>query len=164
MHLPRSVFSQRQLDLFLWLLKVNNIDDVLSVKSMQTINLDLQKICGIDSIPYDGALGHKYYVNSLAQIIAQEMANPKVRPHLHFYPEDSGPKLSEARQGQQWLNELPNEGTTPMARIAGKDYYIHKPAMLSNGQCVVPVQWFAKGSQFFAKCYLAVYKNQRVWP
>jgi hypothetical protein len=71
MHLPRSVFSQRQLDLFLWLLKVNNVDDVPSVKSMQTINLALQKICGIDSIPYDGALGHKYYVNSLAQIIAQ---------------------------------------------------------------------------------------------
>jgi len=38
MHLPRSVFSQRQLDLFLWLLKVNDVDDVLSVKSMQTLN------------------------------------------------------------------------------------------------------------------------------
>jgi hypothetical protein len=71
MHLPRSVFSQRQLDLFLWLLKVNNVDDVPSVKSMQTINLALQKICGIETIAYNGALGHKYYVNSLAQIIAQ---------------------------------------------------------------------------------------------
>ncbi|KAJ7133509.1 hypothetical protein C8R44DRAFT_829315 [Mycena epipterygia] len=117
MHLPRSVFSHRQLDLFLWLLKVNNVDDVPSVKSMQTLNLALQKICGIESIAYDGALGHKYYVNSLAQIIAQEMANPKVRPHLHFYPEDSGPKLSEARQGQRWLKELPDDRTTPMVRI-----------------------------------------------
>lgn len=71
MHLPRSVFSHRQLDLFLWLLKVNDVDDVPSVKSMQRINAMLQKICGIDSIPYDGALGHKYYVNSLSQIIAQ---------------------------------------------------------------------------------------------
>jgi hypothetical protein len=34
MHLPRSVFSHRQLELFLWLLKVNNVDDVPSVKSM----------------------------------------------------------------------------------------------------------------------------------
>jgi hypothetical protein len=40
-----------------------------------------------------------------------------------------------------------------MARIAGKDYYIHEPAMLSNGQCVVPVRWFAKGGQLFAKCW-----------
>lgn len=71
MHLPRSVFSHRQLDLFLWLLKVNNVDDVPSVKGMQSLNESLQKMCGIDSIPYNGALGHKYYVNSLAQIIAQ---------------------------------------------------------------------------------------------
>ncbi|KAJ7659052.1 hypothetical protein DFH06DRAFT_906935, partial [Mycena polygramma] len=122
MHLPRSVFSHRQLDLFLWLLKVNNVDDVPSVKSMQTINLALQKLCGIDSIPYDGALGHKYY----------EMANPK---------------------GQRWLKELPDERTTPMARISGKDYYIHEPAMLSNGQCVIPARWFFKAGQLFAKCW-----------
>lgn len=38
MHLPRSVFSHRQLDLFLWLLKVNNVNDVPSVKAMQNIN------------------------------------------------------------------------------------------------------------------------------
>ncbi|KAJ7751599.1 hypothetical protein B0H16DRAFT_1839904 [Mycena metata] len=153
MHLPRSVFSQRQLDLFLWLLKVNHVDDVPSVKSMQTINLALQKICGIESIPYDGALGHRYYVNSLAQIIAQEMANPKVRPHLHFYPEDAGPKLSEARQGQRWLNELPDDRMTPMVRISKLDFYIHEPAMLDDGQCVIPTRWFMKDKQMFAKCW-----------
>jgi hypothetical protein len=71
MHLPRSVFSQCQLDLFLWLLKVNDVDDVPSVKSMQTLNAMLQKMCGVDSIKYKGALGHSYYVNSLSQILAQ---------------------------------------------------------------------------------------------
>lgn len=74
MHLPRSVFSHRQLDLFLWLLKVNDIDDVPSVKNLQSLNATLQKMCGIESIPYDGALGHKYYVNNLAEIIAQVCA------------------------------------------------------------------------------------------
>ncbi|KAJ7938880.1 hypothetical protein B0H13DRAFT_2301084 [Mycena leptocephala] len=112
MHLPRSVFSQKQLDLFLWLLKVNNVDDVPSIKQMQKINLALQKVCGIDTIPYDGALGHKYFVNSLAQIIAQEMANPR-------------------------LKELPDEQTTPMLRISGADFYIYEPAMLDSeaGEC-----------------------------
>lgn len=71
MHLPRSVFSHRQLDLFLWLLKVNDVDDVPSVKSIQALNALLQGLYGIDSIPYKGALGHNYFVNSLAQIIAQ---------------------------------------------------------------------------------------------
>ncbi|KAK7006328.1 hypothetical protein R3P38DRAFT_3366987 [Favolaschia claudopus] len=153
MHLPRSVFSQRQLDLFLWLLKVNEVDNVPSVKSMQTLNAALQKMCGIDSIMYNGALGHKYYVNSLPQIIAQEMANPKVRPHLSFYPEDSGPKLSEARQGDRWLKELPDNQTTPMVRIAQQDYFIHEPAMLRNGECCIPTRWFTKSGQLFANCW-----------
>lgn len=74
MHLPRSVFSQRQLDLFLWLLKVNHVDDVPSVKSMTAMNALLQNLCGIDTIACDGALGHKYHVNNLSQIIAQVCA------------------------------------------------------------------------------------------
>lgn len=71
MHLPRSVFSQRQLDLFLWLLKVNDVDDVPSVKSMQTLNTTLQRMCGVDSVKYKGELGHVFYVNNLLQVIAQ---------------------------------------------------------------------------------------------
>src|SRR5882672_426411 len=68
MHLPCSIFSQRQLGIFL---KVNDVDDVPSVKSMQTLNAMLQKMCRVDSIKYKGALGHLYHVNSLSQIIAQ---------------------------------------------------------------------------------------------
>ncbi|KAJ6459108.1 hypothetical protein C8R47DRAFT_1059420 [Mycena vitilis] len=144
MHLPRSVFSQKQLDLFLWLLKVNNVDDVPSIKQMQKINLALQKVCGIDTIPYNGALGHKYF-----------MANPRVRPHLHFYPEDTGPKLCEARQGERWLKELPDEQTTPMVRIASHDYYIYEPAMLDSDvlEFCIPTRWFVRGGQMFAKCW-----------
>jgi hypothetical protein len=71
MHLPRSVFSHRQLDLLRWLLEVNGIDDVPSTTSMQNLNVILQKLHGIRTIPYDGAMGHRYYVNSLADIIAQ---------------------------------------------------------------------------------------------
>ena len=40
------------------------------------------------------------------------MCNPRVRPFTHFYPEDTGPNLSEARQGTRWLNELRPEETT----------------------------------------------------
>jgi len=71
MHLSQSVFSQWQLDLFLWLLKVNDVDDVPSVKSMQALNAMLQRMCGVDSIKYQGALGNTYYMNSFSQIIAQ---------------------------------------------------------------------------------------------
>jgi hypothetical protein len=70
MYLPRSVLSQRQLEFFLWLLKVNNVDNVPSVKSMQELNAMLQKLCGIDCIAYDGALGHKYVGSSPERLAA----------------------------------------------------------------------------------------------
>ncbi|KAI0751777.1 hypothetical protein C8Q80DRAFT_1099078 [Daedaleopsis nitida] len=145
MHLPRSVFSQRQLDLFLWLLRVNGMEDVPSVRSMLSMNAKLQGACGIDSVPYQGALGHAYYVNSLQQILAQEVANPRVRPFLHFYPEDTGGRvLGEARQGAQWLKEAPNETLTPMLRYGSHDYYVHEPVMLHDGSVCMPVRWFSR--------------------
>lgn len=71
MHLPRSVFSQRQLDLFLWVIRTLGVPDVPSVNSMKTLNGILQHMCGVDTIKYQGALGHAYYINSMSQIIAQ---------------------------------------------------------------------------------------------
>ncbi|EGO31054.1 hypothetical protein SERLADRAFT_364786 [Serpula lacrymans var. lacrymans S7.9] len=145
MHLPRSVFSQKQLDLFLWLLKVNDVDDVPSVKTMQSLNSALQKCCGIGTIAYKGALGHHYHVNNLAHIISQ------------FYPEDSGLWLSEARQGLHWLHEVPDEQLTPMARLNSHNYYIHKPAMLSDGRVCIPFRWFYRTQNgypmMFAWCW-----------
>lgn len=81
------------------------------------------------------------------------MANPKVRPHLSFYPEDSGLTLSQARQASRWLHEIPNEQTTPMARFSGQDYYIYEPAMLRNGNYCIPVRWFMRNKVLFAKCW-----------
>lgn len=71
MHLPGLVFSCKQFDLFLWLLRVNGVPDVPTGKTMKTLNSTLQQMCGIDTIKYDGRLAHKYHVNSLAQILAQ---------------------------------------------------------------------------------------------
>jgi hypothetical protein len=81
------------------------------------------------------------------------MANPKVRPHLKFYPEDSKKCISEAQQACRWLYEVADDEITPMACFGQQDYYIHKPAMLRNGECCMPVRWFTIGKLLFAKCW-----------
>lgn len=85
------------------------------------------------------------------------MANPKVRPHLKFYPEDSQKNISEARQADRWLHEIDDEDLTPMARLGTRDYhrdfYIHEPAMLRSGEVCMPVRWFSVGEVLFAKCW-----------
>ena len=71
MHLPCLVFSCKQLDLFLWLLQVNNVNDDPSTKSLKTLNKILQNTCSIDTLAYEGKLGHHYHVNNMSQILAQ---------------------------------------------------------------------------------------------
>ncbi|KAF8803001.1 hypothetical protein BYT27DRAFT_7110917 [Phlegmacium glaucopus] len=157
MHLPRSAFSDHQLDLFLWLLTVNGVDYVPSVAHMKEHNKLLQKTCGIDTIPFQGILGHPYHQNSIPQILAQEVRNPRVHCNLHVYPEDAGPVLREAHQGSRWLDEMPSDQTTPMIRRPNGDYYIYEPALLTNGQCCIPIRWFVRKDQaqdvFYAKVW-----------
>ena len=71
MHLPHSVFSQRQMDLLTWLLQINGVPDVPSVRTLKVLEDGLQKICGIETLPFTGAFGHKYHINSFSDIIAQ---------------------------------------------------------------------------------------------
>lgn len=85
------------------------------------------------------------------------MANPKVRPHLSFYPEEKKKNVTDARQMHRWLHEAPDDQLTPMARLGrsdgSQDYYIHEPAMLRNGTCCIPVRWFKIGTSLYAKCW-----------
>ncbi|KAG8914033.1 hypothetical protein FRC02_005141 [Tulasnella sp. 418] len=169
-HLPRSVFSDKQLDLLLWLLQINGVDNVPSVFTMKEDQKGLQNLVGIDTTKYNGALGHTYYVNDIRQIIAQDMANPRVRPYLRFYPEDSGRALSEAWQGARWLNKVESSLLTPMIRIGAtgshQDYYINEPTLLKDGKVCMPYRWFTRHNKFVAKAWdleLCQMDGRAVW-
>ncbi|KAF6758633.1 hypothetical protein DFP72DRAFT_887757 [Ephemerocybe angulata] len=157
LHLPRSVFSNKQMDLFLWLLRMNGVGGRSSVKSFLRYCDETQKLYGVKSHLYEGSLGHRFYVNDLGQLLGQEMANPRVRANLHFYPEDSGKHLSEARQGTRWLHELPPELTTPYARLGDQVYYTFEPALLTGRRLCIPVRWFTRGETMYAQCWKMVF-------
>ncbi|KAJ6576824.1 hypothetical protein B0H10DRAFT_1963322 [Mycena sp. CBHHK59/15] len=162
-HVPRCAFSKKQNAAIHWAMLALGLSDLPSDRVMDDIDKYLQKMCGVQSIRYSGKLGHVYYVNDLAAIIAQvlssflrpsgstnsmqEMSNPTVREHLHFLPEDTKPSLSQAWQAGRWLDELDSDLTTPMIRIHGQDFYINEPALLSNG--VVYKGWIVEGGQEF---------------
>ncbi|KAL4061769.1 hypothetical protein J3A83DRAFT_4359967 [Scleroderma citrinum] len=111
MHLPHSVFSQCQLDLLTWILQIDDVQDVPSVRTLKTLEDGLQKICGINTLSFTGAFGHKYFMNSLSDIIAQEMANPH-------------------------LKEMDPAQLTPMVQLHNQDFYIFEPTLLTSGQCI----------------------------
>ncbi|KAJ7019780.1 hypothetical protein C8F04DRAFT_1404097 [Mycena alexandri] len=156
-HVPRCSFSKKQNAAIHWGMIALGLRDLPSDRVMDDIDKVLQPLCGIQSIRYSGKLGHVYYTNDLAGIIAQEMANPIVRDKLQFLPEDSGPSLSQAWQASRWLHELDSDLTTPMIRLNAQDYFIHEPAVLKDGSVCMPTRWFKRNNDTWARVW-------RMWP
>ena len=70
-NLPRSTFSDKQNNIISWGLKILGVRQVPSDLHMKHIANKMQLLYGVDSIWYQGALGHIYYLNDISQIIAQ---------------------------------------------------------------------------------------------
>ncbi|KAF7318315.1 hypothetical protein HMN09_00340300 [Mycena chlorophos] len=152
-HIPRCSFSKKQNAAIHWAMLALGLKDLPSDRVMDDIDKALQPLCGIQSIRYAGKLGHVYYTNDFAAIIAQEMANPSVRKHLRFLPEENGSKLAEAWQAKRWLYELDSDLTTPMHRIGSQDFYVHEPAILQSGNTCIPTRWFERNGQVYARVW-----------
>lgn len=97
----------------------------------------------------------------------QDFANPQVRPHMKFYPEDTqGAKLAEAYQAACWLHEAPDDSLNPMARLSHGDFYIYEPALLRDASMTMPTRWFTRNGKLHAKCWRMVQQSsdtQRGW-
>ncbi|KAI6111303.1 hypothetical protein F5141DRAFT_1188430 [Pisolithus sp. B1] len=143
-HLPCSLFSDMQLQVILWGLSILGVDNIPSTWVLKDIDNSLQSQYGIPSVHYQGALGHMYYVNYLPSIIAQEMANPRVHPHIHHYPEDAGGQLNQPWQASRWLCEIDPTIAMPMIHKAWQDFYVFELMKLMDGTMVVPEHWYTK--------------------
>ncbi|KIY71216.1 hypothetical protein CYLTODRAFT_487432 [Cylindrobasidium torrendii FP15055 ss-10] len=155
MHLPRSVFSERQLALFTWILGEAGVRQVPSVNAMKDMNQRMQEMCGIETKAYRSENGNVYHVNDFARIVEQEMSNPNVRPHLHFWPEDNKKGVSEARQASRWMHEMPDDLAPPMIRttVTKKDFYTFEPSViLGERKYCIPRRWIVRDGVFWAKC------------
>lgn len=88
----------------------------------------------------------------------QEMANPLVRKHMHFFSEDAGNELKAAWQAGRWKDEVNADISGPMVRHEGKDYFVNEPALANwgrNGEYrpVLPTRFFRRGGKDWAKIH-----------
>ncbi|KAJ3989861.1 hypothetical protein F5890DRAFT_1561385 [Lentinula detonsa] len=143
-HLPRSTFSDRQLEVISWALRITGTPEVPSMSGMKEIQKMLDTVCGIRTLKYHGALGHIYYVNSLEDIVSREMANPIVRPKLSFYPEATNGRIDSAKNAFRWLHELDPNLTTPMIRVGNEDFYLFEPCRLRSRVYCIPYRWIER--------------------
>ncbi|KIM68453.1 hypothetical protein SCLCIDRAFT_20369 [Scleroderma citrinum Foug A] len=143
-HLPRSLFSDTQLQIILWGFAVLGVDSIPLGRNLKDLDTALQLKYGILSVQYQGSLGHVYYVNHLPSIIVQEMANPCIRPHVRHYPEDAGGQLEQPWQASRWLHEIDPSIATPMICKGHQDFYVFEPTELVDGTMVIPECWYTK--------------------
>ncbi|KZV82194.1 hypothetical protein EXIGLDRAFT_685130 [Exidia glandulosa HHB12029] len=132
-------------------MKYNGVDNVPTVNTIKSLNAMLHSMCGIETVEYMGKMGHRYFVNSLADLIAQEAANPRISAHLEYLPCDGGGQVGNAAEANKWLREVDPSLATPMIRLrAAQDFYVFEPALLTDRTVCMPIRWFRRGSTRYA--------------
>ncbi|KAG8978953.1 hypothetical protein FRB90_008233, partial [Tulasnella sp. 427] len=159
---PRSVFSQTEMDAMRWFTSKCGINGLPTLSEVQRHRKAILKAAGADTKLVDGDLGNSFALNDFSRILAHEMANPCVRPHLRFYAEDCGKHVSEARHGSRWAREVNANLAGPMARLecGGSfiDFYVHEIALANVDSYgtyapVLPTRWFERSGKLFARTH-----------
>ncbi|VDC01359.1 unnamed protein product [Peniophora sp. CBMAI 1063] len=154
-HLPRSIFSDAQMETITWAQAALHVDNVPSVSWLKNMSDDLQDKIGIRTLRFQGALGHVYYSNSLQDQIAQEFGNPLISKHIGVYPADVEPgiSLTDPHQFRRWRHDADPDILTPMLRMknpisgAFEDFYVFEPAQLNaegKNEICMPVRFFTR--------------------
>ncbi|KZT20338.1 hypothetical protein NEOLEDRAFT_1165089 [Neolentinus lepideus HHB14362 ss-1] len=157
---PRALFSEMELRVMRWFAIQNGVARLPTVKQTKRRRQNIMEITGIESTTVEGKLGHLYMVNDWRKIIEHEFANPLVRGKLHFYPEDSGYHLEDARQAERWRDEVDGNLACPMVRDRdGKDYFVEEPCLASIDGLgriapIMPMCWFTRGGRTWARVHL----------
>ncbi len=81
------------------------------------------------------------------------MANPRVRPHLHFYPEDAGKTVNEYWHARHWHEVADPSLVTPMAVVKNTHFFVYEPIILNNGLVVIPYRWFLHRGSITARAW-----------
>ncbi|KAI0668320.1 hypothetical protein C8Q78DRAFT_980185, partial [Trametes maxima] len=161
LNLPRHPISDELLKIFLWALKVLGVKNVPSLKAFRRFQAKLRgerlfkKERAVVSV-----LRNHFTENSVLKSIMLDMANPEVRRHLVFYPEEPVNGSSELRHSWKWFLGLPDDKLTPMWAHRGVHFYVGEAAQLADGHVVVPLRWFMSAGEmhmfYYATCMAEV--------
>ncbi|KAA1095459.1 hypothetical protein PGTUg99_032200 [Puccinia graminis f. sp. tritici] len=104
---------------------------------------NIRNLLGFHVVENESIWGNKCYSVSIPQILAQEIANPYVHPHLDFYPEETnGRNVYKMSQSKKWKEELGPHQRVQMAVRNDKHFYIFEPTQLKSRKIIIPLYFF----------------------
>ncbi|KAL1661798.1 hypothetical protein GGF50DRAFT_60307 [Schizophyllum commune] len=160
---PRSVFSEQDLKTALWLAEQCGAPVELTLRQIKLRRDKVAKEFAPKVDDCDGSLGNPYSMINIADILADEWANPYVRPHVSVLGEDTGERLTAPCNGDKWLKEVDAILSGPMVCGAdGQHYYVCEPALANTGDdatldntphetLVMPTRWFTRNGEVWAR-------------
>ncbi|KAJ6484648.1 hypothetical protein C8R45DRAFT_1147453 [Mycena sanguinolenta] len=155
---PRSVFSESELDATRWFASKCGVQDLPPIRQVKRHRSKILDLCGANLKSVNGRLGNTFAILDLGKILADEFANPLVRPFIRTLSEDSGELLREACQAGKWRTDVSPNLSGPMVRHEGQDFYVNEPALAYIGPeggadcaAVLPSRWFTRDGVIWAK-------------
>ncbi|KAF8263119.1 hypothetical protein EI94DRAFT_1704260 [Lactarius quietus] len=145
-NLPRLRMSNKHLEAILFVMRESGARDVPSLDTLRRLQSKLSDSFNCKPTHHVSADGNIYYINDIVAQIAEDFANPLVRPHLMFYPEDLQGKVCEAWQAQKWLAEAGLDNLSPMVVFRDQHFYVNELAECVDGSYVIPVRWVMRNS------------------
>ncbi|KAH8930587.1 hypothetical protein BT69DRAFT_1210241, partial [Atractiella rhizophila] len=108
---------------------------------------------------YCGHRGNFVYVNNLNTMIAEAIANPLIRKHLTFLPEDTGDTVQELYQGDKWKREINARLLTPSIVVKGQLYFTDEVLKLKDGSYFLVSRWFVKAGVVHGSGYNVLWSD-----
>ncbi|KAH8926419.1 hypothetical protein BT69DRAFT_1215259 [Atractiella rhizophila] len=109
---------------------------------------------------YRGHRGNLVYVNDLNIMIAESIANPLIRKHLTFLPEDTPDTLQELYQGEKWAKEVNARLLTSCVVVGGKQYFVDEVIRLKSGRYCLVSRWFMRSGTVHCCAYAVQWNEQ----
>ncbi|KAF8148420.1 hypothetical protein B0H34DRAFT_778280 [Crassisporium funariophilum] len=141
-NLPRLRISGALMRVLLWLLREVGVSKVPSFDLLRKTQKKLREESGVPTVHWMSPKGNAYSFNDVGVIVANDWANPLVRPHIKRYPMiPPGGVVSEVWHAAKWRGEIDRHCLSPMFDDGIRHYFIDELAQLRNGNLVIPLRW-----------------------
>ena len=141
-NLPRLKMSDSQVRAVLFVMRELGLEKIPSLETLRRVQKEINQRVSIPYRKSESSRNNIYYTLELKEQVAQDLANPRLRPFLEIYPEDKQGFVGESWQASKWLNETDPGMVPPMAEGLGEQhFYINELALCLNGSWAIPLRW-----------------------
>ncbi|KAG8759812.1 hypothetical protein FRC11_001359 [Ceratobasidium sp. 423] len=143
---PRLKFSRPQIQAVLAFARATGGQNIPSYRTLRRAQAKMRNILGNPTVRKVSCVGNVFYMNRITSGLAQDMANPLLRRHMHFYPHYDDNRMSQIWHGGKLLKDVPDHVLTPMIRHNNQIYYVGELVQRTKGW-FLPLRWVLKGKE-----------------